>query len=100
MNWEDCLSEPKGGVGEPATGVHGRSLLWKVMQAAAKEGHRWRRRILTRFTAVYNFSWHLHEGTVKTKFVFQLTFWVPDCFLHLILYFLGLALAGETGLAS
>lgn len=38
MNWEDCLSEPKGGVGEPATGVHGGALLWEAMQAAAKEG--------------------------------------------------------------
>lgn len=57
------------------------------MPVSAREGHRWKKKILKRFVVVYEFFLHFHEMIVKTKFVFQLTFWLPDCFLPFIFIF-------------
>lgn len=58
-----------------------------AMPVSAREGHRWKKKILKRFVVVYEFFLHFHEMIVKTKFVFQLTFWLPDCFLPFIFIF-------------
>lgn len=53
-------------------------------------------RIWKRFAVAYDFFfWHFHEMIAKTKFVFQLTFWLSDQFLALHFFPLGAGLGGR-----
>lgn len=80
------LADLEGGLTELETARNAGTCC--VAQGLCKHqlGHTWKGRIFEKICCglwVF-FPFYFHEMTVKTRFVFQLTFWPPDYFLHSI----------------
>lgn len=77
--------------------VHGGgSLLWKAMQATAKEGHRWRRRIFDKIYCGLWFFLAFAWGDSKDQICFSINFLAATLFSTLHSLFSGAGTGGRS----